>query len=204
MKRYLFLAVAAVIGASLFAADVSPVIDSAARQRYIYECSRAPLLGKEWKAHSLGAAEFCAVTNKYIYDGTAKTPTPKIVRNGVAQTAGTDFDFAYTNNINAGWGVVKILAKKAGDYGGQSSKFYIAPKTLTSSMVSNIVDQAYTGQRVCPMPVVVDGNTALTPVKDFAVLWSNNIRATTNAVCRIVGNGNYTGAVETTFKIVEE
>ena len=204
MKRYLFLAVAAVIGASLFAADVSPVIDSAARQRYIYECARAPLLAKEWRAHSMGAAEFGSVTNKYTYDGTAKTPTPKVTMNEATLVAGTDFDFAYANNTNAGWGVVKILAKKSGYYGGQSSKFYIAPKTLTSSMVSNIVDQAYTGSPICPVPVVVDGSTALTPVKDFAVFWSNNIRATTNASCRIVGNGNYTGAVETTFKIVEE
>ena len=204
MKRYLFLAVAAVIGASLFAAGVSPVIDSAARQRYIYECARAPLLAKEWKEHSLGAADILSVTNKYTYDGTAKTPTPVVKMKGTTLTAGTDFDFGYANNTNAGWGVVKILAKKSGYYGGQSSKFYIAPKTLTSSMVSNIVDQAYTGSPICPMPVVVDGSTALTPVKDFSVFWSNNIRATTNAVCRIVGNGNYTGEVETTFKIVEE
>ena len=203
MKRYLFLAVAALIGASLFA-DVSPVIDSAAKQRYLYECARAPLLAKEWKAHSLGAADILSVTNKYTYDGTAKTPTPVVKMKGTTLTAGTDFDFGYANNTNAGWGVVKILAKKSGYYGGQSMKFYIAPKTLTASMVSNIVDQAYTGQRICPVPVVVDGSTALTPVKDFAVLWSNNIRATTNAVCRIVGNGNYTGEVETTFKIVEE
>ena len=203
MKRYLFLAVAAVIGASLFA-DVSPVIDSAAKQRYLYECARAPLLAKEWKAHSLGAADILSVTNKYTYDGTAKTPTPVVKMKGTALTAGTDFDFGYANNTNAGWAVVKVTAKKFDYYGGQSSKFYIAPKTLTSSMVSNIVDQAYTGAPICPMPVVVDGSTALTPVKDFSVFWSNNIRATTNAVCRIVGNGNYTGAVDTTFKIVEE
>ena len=203
MKRYLFLAVAAVIGASLFA-DVSPVIDSAAKQRYLYECARAPLLAKEWKAHSLGAADILSVTNKYTYDGTAKTPTPVVKMKGTALTAGTDFDFGYANNTNAGWAVVKVTAKKFDYYGGQSSKFYIAPKTLTSSMVSNIVDQAYTGAPICPMPVVIDGSTALTPVKDFAVFWSHNIRATTNASCRIVGNGNYTGAVETTFKIVEE
>ena len=60
MKRYLFLAVAAVIGASFFA-DVSTVIDSAAKQRYLYECARAPLLAKEWKAHSLGAADILSV-----------------------------------------------------------------------------------------------------------------------------------------------
>lgn len=203
MKRYLFLAVAAVIGASLFA-DVSPVIDSAAKQRYIYECARAPLLAKEWKEHSLGAADILSITNKYTYDGTAKTPTPVVKMKGTNLTAGTDFDFAYANNTNAGWAVVKVIAKKFDYYGGQSSKFYIAPKTLTSSMVSNIVDQAYTGSPICPMPAVVDGSTALTPVKDFAIFWSNNIRATTNAACRIVGNGNYTGAVETTFKIVEE
>lgn len=203
MKRYLFLAVAAVIGASLFA-DVSPVIDSAAKQRYLYECARAPLLAKEWKEHSLGAADILSVTNKYTYDGTAKTPTPVVKMKGTALTAGTDFDFGYANNTNAGWAVVKVTAKKFDYYGGQSLKFYIAPKTLTSSMVSNIVDQAYTGSPICPMPVVIDGSTALTPVKDFAVFWSNNIRATTNAACRIVGNGNYTGAVETTFKIVEE
>ena len=203
MKRYLFLAVAAVIGASLFA-DVSPVIDSAAKQRYLYECARAPLLAKEWKAHSLGAADILSVTNKYTYDGTAKTPTPVVKMKGTALTAGTDFDFGYANNTNAGWAVVKVTAKKFDYYGGQSSKFYIAPKTLTSSMVSSIVDQSYTGSPVCPMPVVVDGSTALTPVKDYSVKYLDNIRATTNALCVIEGNGNYTGGVIKPFKIVEE
>lgn len=203
MKRYLFLAVAALIGASLFA-DVSPVIDPAAKQRYLYECARAPLLAKEWKEHSLGAANISSVTNKYTYDGTAKTPTPVVKMKGTALTAGTDFDFAYANNTNAGWAVVKIIAKKFGYYGGQASKFYITPKTLTASMVSNIVDQAYTGSQVKPAPVVVDGTTVLTPVKDYSVKYLDNIRATTNALCVIEGNGNYTGGVIKPFKIVEE
>lgn len=204
MKRYLFLSVAAVIGASLFAADFSPVIDSAAKQRYLYECARAPLLAKEWKEHSLGAADILSVTNKYTYDGTAKTPTPVVKMKGTALTAGTDFDFGYANNTNAGWAVVKVIAKKFDYYGGQSSKFYIAPKTLTSSMVSNIVDQAYTGAPLKPAPVVVDGTTVLTTVKDYSVKYLDNIRATTNALCVIEGNGNYTGAVIKPFKIVEE
>ena len=203
MKRYLFLAVAAVIGASLFA-DVSPVIDSAAKQRYLYECARAPLLAKEWKEHSLGAADILSVTNKYTYDGTAKTPTPVVKMKGTALTAGTDFDFGYANNTNAGWAVVKVTAKKFDYYGGQSSKFYIAPKTLTASMVSNIVDQAYTGAPLKPAPVVVDGTTVLTTVKDYSVKYLDNIRATTNALCVIEGNGNYTGVVIKPFKIVEE
>lgn len=204
MKRYLFLAVAAMIGASTFAAGVSPVIDSAAKQRYLYECARAPLLAKEWKAHSLGAADILSVTNKYTYDGTAKTPTPVVKMKGTALTAGTDFDFGYANNTNAGWAVVKVTAKKFDYYGGQSSKFYIAPKTLTASMVSNIVDQAYTGAPLKPAPVVVDGTTVLTPVKDYSVKYIDNIRATTNALCVIEGNGNYTGGVIKPFKIVEE
>ena len=204
MKRYLFLAVAAVIGASLFAADFSPVIDSAAKQRYLYECARAPLLAKEWKEHSLGAADILSVTNKYTYDGTAKTPTPVVKMKGTALTAGTDFDFAYANNTSAGWAVVKVIAKKFDYYGGQASKFYIAPKTLTASMVSNIVDQAYTGAPLKPAPVVVDGTTVLTPVKDYSVKYLDNIRATTNALCVIEGNGNYTGGVIKPFKIVEE
>lgn len=203
MKRYLFLAVAAVIGASLFA-DVSPVIDSAAKQRYLYECARAPLLAKEWKEHSLGAADILSVTNRYTYDGTAKTPTPVVKMKGTALTAGTDFDFGYANNTNAGWAVVKVIAKKFDYYGGQSSKFYIAPKTLTASMVSNIVDQAYTGAPLKPAPVVVDGTTVLTQVKDYSVKYLDNIRATTNALCVIEGNGNYTGGVIKPFKIVEE
>ena len=204
MKRYLFLAVAALICASTFAAEFSPVIDSAAKQRYIYECARAPLLAKEWKEHSLGAADILSVTNKYTYDGTAKTPTPVVKMKGTTLTAGTDFTFAYANNTNAGWAVVKIIAKKFGYYGGQSSKFYIAPKTLTSSMVSNIGDQAYTGSQVKPSPVVIDDTTVLTPVKDYSVKYLDNIRATTNALCVIEGNGNYTGGVIKPFKIVEE
>lgn len=199
----LFCIIAALAATVILANDLTPYITGAEKIRMEQEAQVSPLLGAEWKAHSMGAADY-SVTNEYVYTGTAKTPTPAVKLNGTALTAGTDFTFSYANNTNAGWGVCKVTANKLGYYGGQAINFYIAPKPLSSGMVSNVTAQAYTGQPVKPVPVVMDGAVALVNGTDFTCKYADNVRTTTNATVFVTGLGNYTGTITKHFTIAEE
>ena len=201
--KHLFCIVAALGATVALANDLTPYITSADKIRMEQEAQVSPLIGAEWKAHSMGAADY-SVTNRYEYDGTAKTPTPAVKLNGTALTAGTDFTFSYTNNVKAGWASCKVTAAKLGYYGGQAVNFYIAPKPLTSAMVSNVTAQVYTGQPVTPVPVVTDGATALVNGTDFTCRYADNVRTTTNATVFVTGLGNYTGTITKHFTIAEE
>lgn len=204
MKRYLWLLVAVfalIIGMSseVFAQGIPHSIQ---KQRMEMEARRAPLLGAEWKAHGMTAADVGAITG-LVYSGTAKTPTPTVKLGGQTLTAGTDFDFSYTNNVNAGHGYVFVTAKKLGYYGEQAIPFTIAKFDLANATVSNITDQVYTGSKLKPTPSVVVGGSALVFGTDFDCDWQNNVQFGSNtAVCVVYGLGNYGGKVEKRFSIV--
>lgn len=201
--KHLFCIVAALAATVVLANDLTPYITGAEKIRMEQEAQVSPLIGAEWKAHSMGAADY-SVTNEYVYTGSALTPTPSVRLNGATLTNGTDFTFSYTNNVRVGWATCKITAAKLGYYGGQAVNFYIAPKPLTSGMVSNVTDQVYTGEPVTPVPVVLDGATALTNGVDFTCRYADNVKATTNATVFVTGFGNYTGTIIKHFTIAEE
>lgn len=201
--KHLFCIIAALAATVILANDLTPYITSAEKIRMEQEAQVSPLLGAEWKAHSMGAADY-SVTNRYEYNGSAKTPTPAVKLNGTALTAGTDFTFSYSGNTNAGWATCKVTAKKLGYYGGQAVNFYIAPKPLTSAMVAAVSSQTYTGQPVTPVPSVTDGAKTLVNGTDFACRYADNVRTTTNATVFVTGIGNYTGTITKHFTIAEE
>lgn len=203
MKRYLLMALFIVAGFMAFANSLPPIINQAEREKMMEECKFAPMLAQEWKTYSLGSADMSSVTNTYVYDGTAKTPTPKVKMNGVELVAGTNFVYSYTNNVNSGWATVSVTALGESLHGGQCVKYFISPAQLSNVTVSNIASQVYTGSPVCPVPVIVDGSTPLVLNRDFAVTWANNVNPSTNAVCRILGLRNYRGNLRVNFTIAD-
>ena len=66
----------------------------------------------------------------FTYDGTAKTPGVTVKNGDTVLTAGNDYTFVYSNNINAGTGTVTITGK--GNYTGtKTATFTINKRTLT-------------------------------------------------------------------------
>lgn len=129
---------------------------------------------------------------------------------GVALTAGTDYDVAYTNNINAGTATVTITGK--GNYKGTISKtFAINPCDLSSEgITASVPDQTYTGKAIKPAASAVilkNGETALVAEEDFDLADSNaygnkNTNASKNsAYMTVVGTGNYKGSLKIPFVI---
>ena len=72
---------------------------------------------------------------------------------------------------------------------------------ISTTTISNISNQTYTGQYMYPTVTVKDGNTSLYRGRDYTVSYSNNKNVGT-ATITITGIGNYSGTVKKTFKIV--
>ena len=113
-------------------------------------------------------------------------------------------DSAYTTTVptNAGEYTVKAEIAETSNYnaGSATANFTIAPKALDSTMVANVVPQAYTGSEIKPTPDVTDG-TALVNNTDFTYGYENNTYVGTTAKVKVVGKGNYTGTIFKDFSI---
>ena len=58
--------------------------------------------------------------NSTTYDGSAKTPSVTVVKNGVTLTLNTDYTVSYSNNTNVGTATVTITG--TGNYGGTTTR----------------------------------------------------------------------------------
>ena len=64
----------------------------------------------------------------YIYDGTAKTPTPSVSDGATTLTSGIDYAIAYTNNTNVGTATATITG--AGVYNATTKAYYTGTKSI--------------------------------------------------------------------------
>ena len=135
-----------------------------------------------------------------IYTGAEQKPSVTITFNGRTLTAGTDYTLGYSNNVNAGKGVITITGR--GNFTGSGTiNFTIKPSPIDEASLSSIKDQTYNGSALEPdVTVTLDGKT-LTADTDYTVAYADNIEPGT-AKLTITGSGNYTGTATGTFKIV--
>lgn len=107
----------------------------------------------------------------YTYSGKLYTPTPTVTdgkeSNPKTLTAGTDYEVAYYNNINAGVALIVVTGKSGSDYEGMSTftTFNINKATNTMSYPSGTVsvnlsrDAIVPNTLVLPTPTRADGST---------------------------------------------
>ena len=147
---------------------------------------------------SVKGAEISDIS-EFTYDGTAKKPTATVTLDGVTLSSGTDFDFSYENNTNAG--TAKLIITGKGNYSGTENKeFTINQRNISSAEVATIAAQPYTGSAKTPVPTLTDLNKTLTNGTDYTLEYDNNVNVGT-AKITITGKGNYTGTTEVTFSI---
>ena len=149
-----------------------------------------------------------AVTNDDItvtipsqtWTGLAIEPAVTVKDGETTLTPGTDYEVAYSNNVNAGTATVTITGK--GNYSGEkAATFTIAPKSVTNDDITVTIEpQTWTGSAIEPDVTVKDGETTLTLGTDYEVAYSNNVNAGT-ATVTITGKGNYSDSKEATFTI---
>jgi len=144
-----------------------------------------------------------------VYDGQLQSPDIVVKYGDRVLTLGTDYVVRYSENVNAGVGIVTVYGLE--NYAGVcNGTFNILPKELSADMIEAIADQSYTGQAIEPALVVkytdnlVDGRIyTLEPGRDYTVTYENNVAVGTATVIVKAGtSGNYRGEVKATFNIV--
>lgn len=144
-----------------------------------------------------------------MYDGQVQSPDVVVKYGDRVLTLGTDYVVRYSENVNAGVGIVTVYGLE--NYAGVcNGTFNILPKELSADMIEAIADQSYTGQAIEPALVVkytdnlVDGRIyILEEGRDYTVTYENNVAVGTATVIVKAGtSGNYRGEVKATFNIV--
>ncbi len=154
---------------------------------------------------SITGGEASLSNESYFYDGTEKKPTVTVVVNGIALSQGTDYEVAYSNNVNVGTGKVTVTGK--GYYTGTLEKTFRieeAPKINIASAEVILSKDTYTYDGTAKRPAVtvrLNGNLLLQD-RDYSAAYSNNVNVGTGKVT-VTGKGGYTGTAEKTFRIQE-
>ncbi len=152
---------------------------------------------------------YCDITldkSLFTYDGKEKRPTLTIKHGAHTLVPGTDYIWAYENNINPGTASVHVMP--LGDYTGFSVINYtITPAGVTSVPLNNCTvtlsdtSMVYTGFPLEPEVIVKNGATTLIPGTDYIVIYNNNVEIGAGFVF-VHGQGYYTGSLLSTFDIV--
>jgi len=135
------------------------------------------------------------------YDGAEKTPTPEVTDGDLTLVEGTDFEYSYRDNINAG--TATLVLTGIGNYGGTKEvAFTIIKTTIEEATVTlSQTEFTYDGTAKEPQVTLVQiGDLTIAEGVDFTVSYSANVNAGTAKVI-LTGTGDYTGTKEVTFTI---
>lgn len=141
------------------------------------------------------------------YTGSAITPEPVVKDGEVTLISGTDFDFSYDKNIDAGENTATVTINGKGNYTGTASQtFTINPKDIKGAAITLQTDSlGYTGlMREVKITSVTLGQVTLA-ANDYDIVNDSNkqISADDSITLTIAGKGNYTGTATTTWKITK-
>ena len=96
--------------------------------------------------------------------------------------------------------VAKIGDKVTSNVAALSVK--VEKRSITEATVVEIADRTYTGNEICPEPVVKMGNVTLIKDTDYQLAYSDNVGVNDNATIIITGKGKYKDQTTASFKIV--
>lgn len=139
------------------------------------------------------------------YTGSPITPQPVVMDGNTILTSGTDFDFSYDENINAGENTATLTITGKGNYTGTASRtFTISPKDIKGAAITLQADSlGYTGLMQEVQITSVTLNQVPLTTNDYYIVNNSNeqISADASITLTIAGKGNYTGTATTTWKI---
>ena len=155
------------------------------------------------------------ITESFIYDGSAKTPSPEVYYGKKKLVLGKDYTLAYKNNTNATDNAT-VTVKFTGNYEGSiTGTFKIGKADIRNARINSPVAYAkykekggvrqYTVQKL--MPSVIYGGKALKNNTDFTAEYPDT---SADAYAKggkyrvkITGKGNYTGSTEVNEELKE-
>ena len=141
------------------------------------------------------------------YTGSAITPEPVVKDGEVTLISGTDFDFSYDKNIDAGENTATLTITGKGNYMGTASQtFTIKPKDIKGATITLQADRlGYTGLIQEVQITSVTLNQVPLTTNDYYIVNNSNkqISADASITLTIAGKGNYTGTAYTIWKITK-
>ena len=137
------------------------------------------------------------------YTGEPITPNFIVKSGNRTLTKDTDYTVKYQNATDLGLGIVEI--KGIGNYTGRKVCWFEISEGDISAYGTCVAIkyQAYTGEDVTPEPTVMMNGNILVKNQDYTVEYKNN-SSVGIATLIVRGIGNYTGALTTTFEIIDE
>ncbi|MBR4513538.1 MAG: hypothetical protein IKO61_01435 [Lachnospiraceae bacterium] len=148
----------------------------------------------------------------YEHTGSAITPEPEVICNGVKLIEGLNYTVSYADNTEAGNATVTVTG--CGNFTGSSSSEFTIEKAETVPDVKSIEDVdiylspkatdtkwIYDGTVKSPQITVKDDIWVLDENKDYTVTHDNSVDAGDYQVT-VTGIGNYSGSMSFTYTIV--
>lgn len=134
-----------------------------------------------------------------VYDGEDIRPAVVISLDGRTLTEGTDYVIEYKNGSDIG--TMLFTVKGIGNYTGTVDCYYnIVRRDIAETSVEKLPDCIYTGDEICPVPVIKWNGFTLAPDEDFEVRYFENVNAGFGTAV-IYGKGNFCGTQKVTFRI---
>lgn len=139
-----------------------------------------------------------------IYSGSSFEPAITIT-DSIGEIASSNYDLAYSNNLNAGEASVSITFKN--NYKSNkviTRSFNIERRTIVDATYNDFGLITYTGDAITPIPVIkLNGNTLVLNT-DYTLSYEDNINVSDNAKIYVEGINNYKDILTITFEIEEE
>lgn len=134
-----------------------------------------------------------------VYDGEEIRPAVVIKLDGKTLTENVDYVIEYKNGSDIG--TMLFTVKGIGNYTGTVDCYYnIVRRDIAETSVEKLHDCIYTGDEICPVPVIKWNGFILVPDEDFEVRYFENVNAGFGTAV-IYGKGNFCGTQKVTFRI---
>ncbi len=133
------------------------------------------------------------------YTGVETKPTVKVVLGGKALVENTDYQLAYSDNINAGIG--KVIVTGIGKYDGSIDKtFVIEAKTVKPTVTLPETEFVYNGKVQKPVLTVKYGDKTIATT-DYTVKFDEDGKNVGKYTVTVTLKGNYAGTATTEYTI---
>ncbi len=148
----------------------------------------------------ISGGTICYLDESYWYTGEAQTPEPAVEIGDFYIGIGADLTVTYENNVNVGTASLTLTGQ--GNFTGSiTGTFEIKPVDIADCNIDGLdYDYVYTGEPICPEPVITFYEMTLVKDTDYTLSYTDNTEAG-DAILTITGKGNYTGSWTHEFSI---
>lgn len=134
-----------------------------------------------------------------IYEGEDIRPAVVIKLDG--KTLIEDIDYKIIYQSGADTGTMLFTVQGLGNYKGSVDCYYnIVRRDIAEATVEKLPDCIYTGNEICPIPVIQWNGFTLVNGEDFEVRYFENVNAGFG-IAVIYGKGNFCGTQRVNFRI---